>query len=102
MIKFPAERVCECERCYPIEGSKSAEKKGSQVRMFFSSGSAQMNGGGSVCIVTYSFESWKVAQIRQDGSFRTNDGTRTRLWAALLAVGGDIAGWTIGSREGNV
>lgn len=30
------------------------------MRMFFSSGAAYTNGGGEVCMATYSLESWRA------------------------------------------
>ena len=36
---------------------RKLERDNAQVRMFFSSGAAQMKGGGSLCMATYSFVS---------------------------------------------
>lgn len=47
--KFPSEKS---------QGHHRTQRRGNlQVRMFFSSGAAQTNGGGSRCITMYSFES---------------------------------------------
>jgi hypothetical protein len=60
--------------------------------MFFSSGAAHTNGGGSLCITTYSFVNCASALVSNLVSFTPTkfDGyywkMRTRLCAALLAI----------------
>ncbi len=60
-----------------------AGKKCSQVEMFFLPGTAQTNGGGSLCMVTYSLDSCSSEGKRW---LSEENGRRTRLLAALVAI----------------
>src|ERR1700761_6203137 len=60
-----------CEVAVRTE-TKADKGQNAHRSMFFSSGAAQTNGGGSLCMFTYSLVSWKRRSVHRDeGSYWT-------------------------------
>lgn len=80
----PYDDVTPCVR-REFWDSEIWNRHNSQFNMFFSSGAAQINGGGSFCMFTYSFVNCAYAyQFRGEALCLRR--RRTRLWAAFEAI----------------